>query len=191
MGTVEAWRLISTLHKATPEEIAAAYQEIAQFPYGELIASAFQKHVREDGLMIGDGVIVGEVADEGIVASMRLKAPTRGTEHAIHDSVSLHVYGGPMSKIPESPFSVVGALDSIAFIRAGTTEAMSWAYGRGNLRKWTLYASLGESRGLYLPSKTGKWALRFLADFAEQASEFYDPLSEQPDFWDGEDLESP
>ena len=176
-----SWRLINGFHVPTQEEKETFFSEFDTLPYGSLLASTFKARTIEQSWMVGEG-IVGNIQNLEQDASMHL------TLRQDLD-VILRFYNGPLEEIPES-FGRIGASEEIAIITSRARETGVWAYGRGYQKRWGL--NIRFPNGIYLPTKLGKWVLGALSDFAQSASEFYDPLHEQPTFrsgWDGIDSE--
>lgn len=178
MAKEEEWRLVKYLHTPSTEEAEGVFARFAEAPFGRLLVDTFKIHTDPESWMVGAG-LVGNVRTEGITPSMHLSL----NDPEIH----LKVYNWSIDKIHQSEWGSVGSAKVIAEITCSPEHAGIWRADKGHERRWEINVRFPGSYGIALPSKLGRWTFRMLSDFAQQASEFYDPLREQPTFWDGRD----
>lgn len=174
----EELQLINYLHKSSTAEAEGIFDKFTEVPFGRLLVDTFKTHTDPNSWMVGWG-IVGNVATEGITPSIWL---------SLNDPVvKLAVYNFSMDMIPRSEWDTLGFARVITEITSSPEHAGTWRADKGHERRWEIGVRFPGSHGLALPSRLGKWTFKMLSDFAQQASEFYDPLRELPTFWDGKD----
>lgn len=180
MPEKEEWRLIKYLHEPSDGEAEEYFARFQEAPFGQLLVDTFKTHTDPDSWLVGSG-IVGNVTTEGerITPSMRL---------SLNDpKVTLNIYNLPIDWISRSEWDPIGRARVKAEITSSPEEMNTWRADLGHERRWEIGVRFPGSYGIALPSKSGRWLFKMLADFSQQASEFYDPLREQPTFWDGQD----
>lgn len=167
--------MVNQLSEASPEQAEALFTSLKETQFAGLLVGTFKAHTDPETWMMDKSQIIGNVEVEGIEPSMRL--------YNNYGNVVLEIYDWSSLWIPESRFAMVGSADVLAEITCRPAQEGVWAYGRGNARKWVIDVRC--QRGIILPTKHGKWLFSLLSEFSMKASEHYDPLSEQPIFWDG------
>lgn len=101
--------------------------------------------------------------------------------------ITLEVFNLPINWISQSAWDPLDRAKVRAEIISSPEYAGTWRADKGHERRWEMGVSFPGSQGIAIPSKLGRWLFKMLSDFSQQASEFYNPLREQPTFWDGKD----
>ena len=160
-------KLVSSLHIPTEEEAQIASFEFAKNPHGRLLWSAFRKIADPQSWYLGTRKVVANLANSDLNLCATLSFPS----HTLEDEVLwLIIHTGNIDYLPAEGWISVSS-DKILEISSKPSNISSEYYDRENNRKPNaLFVLLKE---IPLPSTRGRFLLRLLDEFAEEASLFY------------------